>query len=68
VKALLRMAVVWNIPPACDRATADFVISSPLMDKEYERLIPDYDIYRKRKIPGVSEAKKHRATTAPFAE
>jgi methylglyoxal synthase len=53
VKALLRMAVVWNIPTACDRATADFVISSPLMDKEYERLIPDYDVYRKRKVPGV---------------
>ncbi len=53
VKALLRMAVVWNIPTACDRATADFVISSPLMDKEYDRLIPDYDVYRKRKVPGV---------------
>lgn len=56
VKALLRMAVVWNIPTACDRATADFVISSPLMDKEYERLIPDYDMYRKRKVPGVETA------------
>src|SRR5512135_1093062 len=49
VKALLRMAVVWNIPTACDRATADFVISSPLMDEEYDRLVPDYDYYRKRK-------------------
>jgi methylglyoxal synthase len=56
VKALLRMAVVWNIPTACDRATADFVISSPLMDKEYDRLIPDYDVYRKRKVPGVETA------------
>jgi methylglyoxal synthase len=53
VKALLRMAVVWNIPTACDRATADFVISSPLMDEEYDRLVPDYDVYRKRKVPGV---------------
>lgn len=53
VKALLRMAVVWNIPIACDRATADFVISSPLMDKAYDRLVPDYDGYRKRKVPGV---------------
>ncbi len=43
VKALLRMAVVWNIPMACDRATADFIISSPLMDSTYERLVPDYD-------------------------
>jgi methylglyoxal synthase len=53
VKALLRMAVVWNIPIACDRATADFVISSPLMDTSYDRLVPDYDSYRRRKVPGV---------------
>jgi methylglyoxal synthase len=53
VKALLRMAVVWNIPTACDRASADFMISSPLMDKEYDRLVPDYDMYRHRKVPGV---------------
>ena len=42
VKALLRMAVVWNIPIACNRASADFMISSPLMDGEYDRLVPDY--------------------------
>ncbi len=53
VKALLRMAVVWNIPTACDRSTADFMISSPLMDQPYERLVPDYDVYRNRKVPGV---------------
>jgi len=51
VKALLRMAVVWNIPIACDRASADFMISSPLMDKPYSRLVPDYDGYRSRPIP-----------------
>jgi methylglyoxal synthase len=50
VKALLRMAVVWNIPIACNRATADFMISSPLMDGEYDRLVPDYEAYRSRKI------------------
>ncbi len=50
VKALLRMAVVWNIPIACNRASADFMISSPLMDGEYDRLVPDYDGYRTRKI------------------
>ena len=50
VKALLRMAVVWNIPIACNRASADFMISSPLMDSEYERLVPDYREYRSRKI------------------
>jgi methylglyoxal synthase len=50
VKALLRMAVVWNIPVACNRATADFVISSPLMDDEYDRLVPDYEAYRSRSL------------------
>ena len=50
VKALLRMAVVWNIPIACNRASADFMISSPLMDTPYERLVPDYDTYRNRRI------------------
>ena len=50
VKALLRMAVVWNIPIACNRASADFMISSPLMDDAYDRLIPDYDEYRTRKV------------------
>ncbi|HSD82370.1 MAG TPA: methylglyoxal synthase [Anaerolineae bacterium] len=50
VKALLRMAVVWNIPIACNRASADFMISSPLMDDEYDRLVPDYDDIRRRPI------------------
>jgi methylglyoxal synthase len=50
VKALLRMAVVWNIPIACNRASADFMISSPLMDGTYDRLVPDYSEYRKRPI------------------
>ena len=50
VKALLRMAVVWNIPIACNRASADFMISSPLMDEEYDRLVPDYEEYRTRQI------------------
>jgi methylglyoxal synthase len=50
VKALLRMAVVWNIPIACNRASADFMISSPLMDSKYERRVPDYREYRSRKI------------------
>ena len=48
VKALLRIAVVWNIPIACNRASADFLISSSLMPKEYQRLVPDYDGHRNR--------------------
>jgi len=48
VKALLRIAVVWNIPVACDRASADFIISSPLMATAYERRLPDYQPYRDR--------------------
>ena len=39
VKALLRIAVVYNVPIACNRATADFVLSSPLMYDSYERLL-----------------------------
>lgn len=50
VKALLRMAVVWNVPVACDRATADFIVSSPLLHGEYERLVPDYEAYAKRAL------------------
>jgi len=42
VKALLRIAVVWNIPIACNRATADFLISSHLLSEEYERQVIDY--------------------------
>lgn len=48
VKALLRIAVVWNIPIACNRASADFLISSTLMAQEYERILPDYESYRQR--------------------
>jgi len=48
VKALLRIAVVWNVPIACNRASADFLISSPLMEQEYQRLVTDFDTYRER--------------------
>ncbi len=46
VKALLRIAVVWNVPIACNRASADFIISSSLMSSPYERRLPDYESYR----------------------
>jgi methylglyoxal synthase len=58
VKALLRMAAVWNIPIACNRASADFMISSPLMDSEYSRIVPDYEGYRKRTIPALASEEK----------
>jgi len=50
VKALLRLGVAWNILLACDRATADFVLTSPLMLDEYEIIIPDYSQYMNRKV------------------
>lgn len=50
VKALLRIAVVWNVPIACNRASADFMFSSPLMDREYQRILPDYDGYVDRRV------------------
>ena len=46
VKALLRIAVVYNIPVACNRASADFLISSPLMDEPYVRQTGDLDTPR----------------------
>jgi methylglyoxal synthase len=55
VKSLLRIGVVWNIPVACDRASADFMISSPLMTGSYERRIPDYTAHNDREIPLVEE-------------
>jgi methylglyoxal synthase len=50
VKALLRLGVAWNILLACDRATADFILTSPLMLDEYETIIPDYSTYMNRKV------------------
>jgi methylglyoxal synthase len=49
VKALLRMTVVWNIPVACNRSTADFMITSPLMLGEYRPLPPDHSAYVRRR-------------------
>lgn len=48
IKALLRISVLWNIPTACNRATADFMISSELINKEYDRVVIDYKKYKQR--------------------
>jgi methylglyoxal synthase len=45
VKALLRVAAVWNIPVACNQISADFLIASPLFNSVVERAIPDYKSY-----------------------
>lgn len=45
VKALLRIAAVWNIPVACNQISADFMVASPLFNNEVERSIPDYEAY-----------------------
>ncbi len=55
VKALLRIAVVCNVPIACNRATAAFILSSPLMSETYERLVPDYGVTPARAPRGGSE-------------
>jgi methylglyoxal synthase len=50
VKALLRIAVLYNIPIACNRSTADFMISSPLMDQAYIPILKDYEDYLHRDL------------------
>lgn len=50
VKALLRIAVVYNIPIACNRSTADFMISSPLLNEKYTPIVKDYDKYLEREV------------------
>ena len=50
IKALLRVAVTWNILIACDRATADFILTSPLMHQDYESIVVDYSAYTNRKL------------------
>ena len=49
VKALLRIAAAWNIPVACNPASADFIIASRWFDQNYQREIPDYDNYIKNR-------------------
>jgi methylglyoxal synthase len=55
VKALLRIAVVYNIPTACNRATADFMISSPLMNQPYVPTHHNYVAYLERQLVALAD-------------
>lgn len=56
IKALMRLATVYNIPVAINRSSADFLISSPLFEQEYEKIQPDYETpLRERIMKIVSE-------------
>lgn len=48
VKALIRLAVVWNIPVACNKATADFIVTSKLVGQDYQRTVPDFSNHNNR--------------------
>ncbi|MEZ9627439.1 methylglyoxal synthase [Aliivibrio fischeri] len=50
VKALLRIATVWNVPVAMNRASAKFMISAPQMEEEVSIEIPDYDAYLAERV------------------
>jgi len=50
VKALLRLATVWNIPVACNAASADFLIESPHMSQDYVAQVMDYRAYMERRV------------------
>jgi methylglyoxal synthase len=50
VKALLRITVLYNVPTACNRSTADFLISSMLFNETYSPKIKDYEDYISRSL------------------
>lgn len=50
IKALLRVAAVWNIPIACSVSSANFLVTSPLFESEFERQIPDYEKYLQERL------------------
>jgi methylglyoxal synthase len=54
VKAVLRIAAVWNVAVACNRATADYIISSPLFGDRYAAALPDFEQHTARALPGAA--------------
>ena len=63
VKALLRIAVLYNVPTANNRATADFLVSSTLFNSEYEPITKDYSRYGARELPGGDATAAHDEST-----
>jgi len=58
VKALTRLSVLYNLPMACNKATADYIISSPLFfDAAYRREVPNYSTYAEREIERIEESR-----------
>ncbi len=68
VKALLRIAVLYNVPIACNRSTADFIISSPLMTEEYAPIVRNYDAYLQREFIMDDDSKKITVAVARKSE
>lgn len=62
VRALLRIAVLWNVPIACNRASADYLISSPLLDSDYERVLPDHSSPARSEGPTLTSIPSSRAS------
>ena len=61
VKALLRIAAVWNVAVACNRSTADYIISSPLFANRYEAELPSFDNHNSRDLPEAADPEPRRA-------
>jgi methylglyoxal synthase len=58
IRALLRLAVLWNIPAATNVSSADFIFSSPLFSKDYKRMVPDYENYQKKRESDIDKCIK----------
>lgn len=68
VRALLRLAVMWNLPTACNRATADYLLTSPLMSERYERQVPSFRTTtpaEKEEIESTLSAARHSPPSSP---
>jgi methylglyoxal synthase len=59
VKALLRLAAVYNLPMACNAATADFLFTSQFINEEYAAVQTDYSVYQKRTFPALGKSTQH---------